>query len=182
MKRDVNGNTEWADTRNRDQKFIAIAIWICRDGWDGGDGSAKPHLRRLYEDRVAVEDRRVIEAISIVTRVGWMEEIAGEWTDLCTLCRLSPDESRDRARRLKNSPGFVAVGGRYFYVTPGRLKSPWKAFRSFIEPDPNNERFPHHLRVFFNRVAGVRTNPCVMPCPLLSAMGYLTSRTICRTS
>ncbi|MCI0540656.1 MAG: hypothetical protein L0Z50_36105, partial [Verrucomicrobiales bacterium] len=140
------------------QGFLRIAIWICRDGWDGGDSSAKPQLRRLYEDRVSAADRKVIEAISLVTRVGWMEEVAGEWADLCALCQLPADECRDRARALKDSPGFVAIGGRYFYVTPEAIAEVAleQAFRSLIEPDPKSflERLPVSLEeVFFNRVA-----------------------------
>jgi hypothetical protein len=139
--------------------FLRIAIDICKHGWTSGTSGAKVETGKYYRNRLSESDRKIVEALALVTRVGWMQDVAKEWTDLCTLCQLgAPDDARQRARALKEAPGFVGIGGRYFYVTPEAIAeiALEQAFGRWIEPDPKAffDRVPPSLEeAFLSRVA-----------------------------
>jgi hypothetical protein len=138
--------------------FLRIAIDICQRGWAAGMGSAKPKLADYYASRVDEADRPVLEALSLVTRVGWTGEVDQEWADLCALCGIPAEDGLDRARRLKEVPGFVGMGGRYLYVTPEAIAeiALEQAYRKWIEPCPSDffDRVPASIEeVFLSRIA-----------------------------
>src|SRR5262249_13727109 len=59
--------------------------------------------------------------VSLVSRVGFHGDVASQLADLCDACGApgaGAAQVAEIARRLKQSPGFIAVGERYLYVTP----------------------------------------------------------------
>lgn len=108
--------------------FIKIAADICQNDIPGGLVTAEEYY--LY--RIPDEDtRKVVEAISLVKKVGFTGDVAKEFDDLCELVGIQPQAAKRRAKDLKDSLGFVAIGGRYFYITPEAiarvaLQNAWK--------------------------------------------------------
>jgi len=103
--------------------FVRLAADLCRNDHvieETGDlGPALPAISRYLWRRIANEEERsALLAISLVTRVGCAGDVAAELAALATLVGLSRDRLLDSARRVKDSTGFVAEGGRYLYVTP----------------------------------------------------------------
>jgi hypothetical protein len=64
------------------------------------------------------EKLEVLQALSLVRRIGYREDVAGELDDLCHLVGRDRARTQQIAYQLKDLPGFVAQAGRYFYVTP----------------------------------------------------------------
>ena len=135
--------------------FVKIAADICQQDIPSGLMSAEQYYRVRIPD---VETRKVVEAISLVTKIGFSGEVSGEFDELCKLTGLSPEDAKRRAKQLKDLPGFVGIGGRYFYVTPEAiaqiaLQSAWV---HWIQDNPAKffERVPESLlQVFQARVA-----------------------------
>jgi len=93
------------------------------------------YLARLPGDR----ERRAVEAIALLQKVGFAEGVAGELEALCELTRQSPEEIREAAAALKDAPGFVVRTTRYLYITPeiiARIAFE-NAWRRWIEGDPD---------------------------------------------
>lgn len=135
--------------------FVRIAADICQNDLAGGLASTDQYYRiRIPDD----ESRKVVEAISLVKKVGFSGEVAKQFEDLCSLTGLNVEDAKNRAKKLKESPGFVAIGGRFFYVTPEAvaqvaLQDAWKRW---IEDDPPAffKRIPESLLdAFRTRVA-----------------------------
>lgn len=135
--------------------FVRIAADICQNDLAGGLASTDQYYRiRIPDD----EFRKVVEAISLVKKVGFSGEVSKQFEDLCSLTGLNLEDAKSRAKKLKESPGFVAIGGRFFYVTPEAvaqvaLQDAWKRW---IEDDPAAffKRIPESLLdAFRTRVA-----------------------------
>jgi hypothetical protein len=95
--------------------FIKIAADICQNNITGGLINAGEY----YHYRIPDQDtRKVVEAISLVKKVGFNGDSAKEFDELCELVGIPVDDAKRRAKDLKDSLGFVAIGGRYFYITP----------------------------------------------------------------
>jgi hypothetical protein len=104
------------------------------------------------------DDQRVIEAISLLTRVGYKDEVKHELTTLCKITGLDHNEFRQRASHLHQTTGFVGQAGRYYYVTPKIVAQAafCRAWRRWGVADP--ERFldeipPEIAKQFQDRVA-----------------------------
>ncbi len=104
--------------------FVRLAADLCDSDalLVGGESldQGLPSIQSYYSRRLPdPTDRDVLGAVSLVTRVGFREDVSEE---LVALCRAlgHPDHRvvLERASRLKDSPGFLAMGGRYLYVTP----------------------------------------------------------------
>ncbi|PYK96183.1 MAG: hypothetical protein DME19_20545 [Verrucomicrobia bacterium] len=115
--------------------FVKIAADICQSDLAGGLASTDQYYRIRIPDEAS---RRVVEAISLVKKVGFSGEVSKQFEDLCSLTGLDLEDAKNRAKKLKESPGFVAIGGRFFYVTPEAvaqvaLQDAWKRW---VEDDP----------------------------------------------
>jgi hypothetical protein len=124
--------------------FIKIAADICQNNITGGLINAGEY----YHYRIPDQDtRKVVEAISLVKKVGFNGDSAKEFDELCELVGIPVDDAKRRAKDLKDSLGFVAIGGRYFYITPEAIArvALQNAWNYWIKDNPSN---------FFKRIPG----------------------------
>ena len=117
--------------------FVRLAVDLCEHDHliplDGSIGvSLTEFFRRHYlAARLQEEELNAVLIVSLLTRVGFTGDVANQLEDLCTMC---PDAGLNAARviqiarKLKQSPGFIAIGERYLYVTPRLIAQ--AAFRS----------------------------------------------------
>ena len=115
--------------------------------------SVEPHLRDRFPLRSA--ERDVIEALALVTRLGFSRDVSGELEALCELVGLDSALFGETANRLHDVPGFVGRGGRYLYVTPEIIAQVAfeSAWRRWSEPDVRGflSRIPLALSQPFKR-------------------------------
>jgi len=102
--------------------FVRLAADLCRsDGLivtAGHVGPALGSIRDYLRARITDEELTVLQALSLVTKVGMKGDVASQLDDLCRLVNIEPRRCKDFANRLHDGPGFVARAGRFFYVTP----------------------------------------------------------------
>ena len=135
--------------------FVKIAADFCLYDIAGGFVPVTDYYHLRVRDEAS---RKVIEAISLVKKVGFSGDVSTQFKDLCALTRLDEEESKRRAKKLKDSPGFVAIGGRFFYVTPEAIAQVAleEAWRHWIKDNPGEffKRVPESLlEEFHDRVA-----------------------------
>ncbi len=128
--------------------FVRLAVDLCDNQHlippDGSiQGPLTEFFRRQYlAERLSGDDLTAVLIVSLVTRVGFASDVSEQLGHLCRVCRASAiDAGRivEIARRLKQSPGFIALGERFLYVTPRLIAQ--AAFRAawdrWVGPDPN---------------------------------------------
>lgn len=103
--------------------FVRLAADLCRHDAEivqqGDVSRVIPNIRQYLRLRLDDDDdRKALQAISLLHAVGFREDVAGELQALCRWLSLDKDDVLVRVTRLKDAPGFVAAGGRYLYVTP----------------------------------------------------------------
>ncbi|MCI0489513.1 MAG: hypothetical protein L0229_23230 [Blastocatellia bacterium] len=102
--------------------FVRLAADLCgQDGLIQSVGHVGPVLSSIQEYlrfRLQEERLSVLQALSLVTKVGMKGDVERELDDLCSLTDLDRRELKSIANGLHDGPGFVARGGRFFYVTP----------------------------------------------------------------
>jgi len=135
--------------------FVKLAADICQNDLAGGLASTDQYYRIRIPDEAS---RKVVEAISLVKKVGFSGEVSKQFEDLCSLTGLDVEDAKSRAKKLKESPGFIAIGGRFFYVTPEAVAQValHDAWRRWVEDNPAAffERIPESLLdAFRTRVA-----------------------------
>lgn len=115
--------------------FVKIAADICQLGLQKGLQSATDYYDLRVDD---VESQRVMEAISLVLKIGFCGEVSRQFDDLCSLTGLKPEVAKRCAKKLKESPGFVAIGGRFFYTTPEAIArvSLERAWKHLVADNP----------------------------------------------
>lgn len=102
--------------------FIGLAADMC--GFHpqiAAKGDLSPVMQTIedyYKLRLPEDQRRHIEAMALVTRVGFKQDFARELEALCAACGLESLDVKGTANKAHDSPGFVGVGGPYFYVRP----------------------------------------------------------------
>ncbi|HXA64421.1 MAG TPA: hypothetical protein VNV82_04670 [Bryobacteraceae bacterium] len=144
--------------------YIRLAADLCR--YDpqmseaDGFGPAIPTLQDYYHRRIPPNDQRIVEAIALVHRIGHSADAADQLDLLSSLTGIDPTGARETARRLKDTPGFVAVTPRYFYITPQIIAEIafQRAWRHWVLPNPTGflDRIPDRLRPSFElRVRGL---------------------------
>ncbi|MCI0460833.1 MAG: hypothetical protein L0Z62_28120 [Gemmataceae bacterium] len=104
------------------------------------------------------EKLEVLQALSLVRRVGYREDVVGELDDLCRLVGRDRARTQQIAYQLKDLPGFVAQAGRYFYVTPAIIAHAafQGAWQRWVASDPAAflQNIPARLfETFLERVA-----------------------------
>jgi hypothetical protein len=103
--------------------FIRLAADMCQHHAqivaEGHHRSIIESVRDYYHSRLNDEERQYIEAIALFDRVGFKDDKVEEFKKLCDLTAI-PDhaKARERILRLHEVPGFVAIAGRFLYVTP----------------------------------------------------------------
>ncbi len=141
----VPNEYRWSIARLTDG-FLRLGVDICKNFHlieaDGDVGN----LVRIIQDqylttRLNGEHRTAVELISLLARVGYRAGAEAELHSLCAIgptANLTPARVAEIANELKRSPGFIAVGARYLYVTPRVLAQ--AAFRAawdrWVAPDP----------------------------------------------
>jgi hypothetical protein len=144
--------------------YVRLAADLCRhDGEMHLAGSllpAIPTLQDYYRRRLAQDEQRVIEAISLVQRIGHSEDVAEQLDILGELAGVTPSFARETVARLKDAPGFIVVTPRYYYVTPQIIaeiafQRAWERLAS-QNPASFLDRIPEPLRGAFElRVRGL---------------------------
>ncbi len=144
--------------------YIRLAADLCKyDHEMYSAGSLGPGITRLeeyYRARLSEEDQQVVEAVSLLHRVGWKDDVAEQLECLAKLTEVDPNSVRKAARRLKDVPGFLASTPRYVYVTPQIIAEIafQRAWRRWAKPNRGNfvDRIAQPLRSSFElRVRGL---------------------------
>jgi hypothetical protein len=144
--------------------YIRLAADLCRrDGEMYLAGSllpAIPTLQDYYRRRLTQGDQMVVEAISLVQRVGHSEDVAVQLDLLSELTGVTPGLVRETVARLKDAPGFIVVTPRYYYVTPQIIAEIafQRAWERLASQNPAHflDRIPEPLRGSFGlRIRGL---------------------------
>ena len=119
-----------------------------------------PSIQDYYERRLPNQkDRDAMGVVALLARVGFREDVRAELAGLCeAVGDLDARGVLQRAERLKDSPGFLAMGGRYLYVTPKIVATIafQDAWERWLRHDLNGflERLPSDLiPAFQDRIA-----------------------------
>ncbi|PAW27862.1 hypothetical protein BKC07_16905 [Peribacillus simplex] len=70
---------------------------------EGHVGAGLPNIRDYYMSRLSLEERKVLEAISLFNKVGYKQDVKEEIQFLCNLLRLDQQVVLETARRLHGS-------------------------------------------------------------------------------
>ncbi len=141
--------------------FVRLAADLCeRDALITAAGHLGPVLDSVdqyLQRRLSDQQLTVVQALSLVTRVGYKHDVARELDDLCALTGLDRGTALSVADRLHDVPGFVARAGRYRYTTPEIVAQAAfeRAWRRWCEDDPDTflGKLPASLlEPFINRV------------------------------
>ncbi len=142
--------------------FVRLAADLCsRDLEIAAKSSFQPILpdiKAYLTIRLNDEERMIINAISLLSKVGFREDVKQELDALCLLLPIEKSKVLGVASRLKDAPGFISFAGRYLYITPEIIaKAAFEnAWRYWIEPDPSSflEKIPDQiLESFLQRVS-----------------------------
>jgi len=103
--------------------YIRLAAGLCEYDAEiqrkGHFGPALDVLQDYYRERLPEErQRKVVEAISLVQKVGFGEGVQEELDALCAFTSQGRQDVLEVVAALKDAPGFVAQTTRYLYVTP----------------------------------------------------------------
>jgi hypothetical protein len=134
--------------------FVRLAIQLCHDHplierhglMAGATYRLQEYLQLVIGSDAARQD--VVDALSLVRRVGYRDEVAAELDALCDLLGLDRGRIQKTAFGLKDVPGFVAQAGRYLYLTPAIIATTafQTAWQRWVAPDPAG---------FFRRIPAV---------------------------
>lgn len=144
--------------------YIRLAADLCRHDSEmhlvGSLLPAIPTLQDYYRRRLNQDEQRVVEAISVVQRIGHSDDVATQLDVLAELTGVTPGVVRETVARLKDAPGFVVVTPRYYYVTPQIIaeiafQRAWERLAS-QNPASFLDRIPEQLRGSFEmRIRGL---------------------------
>ena len=123
--------------------YIRLAAGLCEYDAEiqskGHFGPALDVLQDYYRERLPEErQRKAVEAISLVQKVGFGEGVQEELDALCAFTSQSRHDVLEIVAALKDAPGFVAQTARYLYVTPeiiARIAFA-RAWKRWLQIDP----------------------------------------------
>jgi hypothetical protein len=102
--------------------FIRFAAEMCRmDGRIaavGHLGPAKQTVEDIVRARLSPSELDAVCLISLVSKVGYRDEVKAELEKLCEIVGLNFHTVVSAAVSIKDSPGFIVQAGRYLYVSP----------------------------------------------------------------
>ena len=141
--------------------FVRFAADLCHnDSMIASAGSVDPALiviKDYLRARFSPDELKVIEALSLITKVGYKGDVSQELLELCETVNQEPQHFREIADRLHDGPGFVAKAGRYLYITPEiiaqvGLDLGWNTWvkddpQDFLKKLPKNLLEPFYMRV-----------------------------------
>lgn len=147
--------------------YVRLAADLCRhDGLIARSGNVEPvlpHIRDYLRMRLTDRELEVLQALSLVTKVGVKDDVVYQLNDLSNLVGISPQELKQVAKKLHDGPGFVSIAGRFFYVTPEIVAQvgfdlAWKQWAE--DPQEFLQRIPQSLLEYFlKRVARSASDP-----------------------
>ncbi len=126
--------------------FIRLAVDLCQHDHlvpiSGRLDGVFGHFEDSYlVSRLEKDELATVQVISLLPRVGFRDDTANELKELCAHPAINLDSRKvvEIATQLKQSPGFIAFGGRFLYVTPTLISQ--VAFQSawgkWVSPDPS---------------------------------------------
>jgi hypothetical protein len=136
------------------QGFVRLAGDMCENHANIAEaGHAGPILDRVrdyFERRIPREsDRAAVEALALLPKVGYTEDVSEQLNLLCKAVNLSPQSILEVAKSLHDKPGFVAKTTRFLYVTPQIIAQVAfsAAWRRWVQDDPRGffKRLPEAL-------------------------------------
>jgi len=113
--------------------FVKIAVTLAAELAKSGGPRSIPELARTREVEYVLRqmlpddaDRRAMQAVALLRRVGWEGEVDAEGKAVSAFLGLDWHDTRFRVMRVEQELGLVARQGRYLYVTP-HLLAVWLA-------------------------------------------------------
>jgi hypothetical protein len=134
--------------------FVRLAVILARsDPRIGQQGTVAPAIGDIFQYLQLClpneNQRKTVEALSLLTKVGYRDEVKGELDDLAALVGETRQALEDPISALKDVPGFVVAAGRYYYVSPEIIaRAAWEAAWKRWAKDRENsflERIPDSL-------------------------------------
>lgn len=125
--------------------YLRLAADLCQhDSEIAQNGQVEPALddiRNHLHRHLTEEDQLALEALSMVSKVGFKDDVAGQLGLLGGMVGIDRETLFGLAVKLRNGPGYVARLGRFYAVTPEIIAnvSFENSWRRWAEPDP--ERF-----------------------------------------
>jgi hypothetical protein len=125
--------------------FVRLAVDMCQHDLyvpaDGTVGSLFGFFHDTYlQRRLEAPELDAVRLVSLLPRIGYRDEVADELAVLCghPMIGQRPSDVVQIAHRLRQSPGFIAFGGRYLYVTPQLIAQVafQSAWERWVAPDP----------------------------------------------
>lgn len=102
--------------------FIKLAADMCNfDPQIAAVGSVGPvmaNINEYYRNRLTPDQREAVEAVALLKRVGHKDEAGAQLDALCSLTGLRRGSIERDLGSVKDVPGFVERGARYYRVTP----------------------------------------------------------------
>lgn len=124
--------------------FVRLAADMCQHDSmivsAGNVGPISQNVRDYVVNRLPNgDDLRTLEALALLDKVGFKEDVEEELGLLCAISGLTVTAVKETARKLHDAPGFVQQAGRYFSVTPEIVAQAAfeGAWRRWGETDPN---------------------------------------------
>jgi hypothetical protein len=107
---------------NLSKGFVRLAADMCKyDHLIALESNLHPiieNVRQYYSRRLKEDEQITIEALSILIKVGFKDNVNNELKQLCSYLNLDENKTKEQVLRLKEHTGFINIGGRYFYITP----------------------------------------------------------------
>jgi len=142
--------------------FIRLAADMCKfDPKIKAAGSISPVIASIHEYyrlRLKDEQRIALEAIALLRRVGHKGDASGELDELCKMLGLSRSDVEQQLASIKDAPGFIERGAKYYRVTPEIIaivafENAWQRLAAGRE-DQFLEKLPKELQeAFLERVS-----------------------------
>lgn len=144
--------------------YVRLAADLCRSDTQmtlvGGLGPVLSSVDDYYRKRIGDDAQKVVEAIALVQRIGYSDDVEEQLLRLAELTGIDAKDAIETAHRLKDAPGFIAITGRYLYVTPQIIaevafRRAWKRW-ALLQPSKFLNRIPELLLPAFQlRVRGL---------------------------
>lgn len=141
--------------------FPRFAADLCRNDKavapHGHLGPAAGSVGEYLEGRLSQEEWRALNALALVTKLGFAGDVRDELSALCATLGLDRNEVESQLLQIRRGPGFVVRAGRYLYVSPeiiavAAFHSAW-GWWGKDDPEAFLQRFPQPLLSSFqNRV------------------------------
>jgi hypothetical protein len=143
--------------------FVQLAADLCRNDAmlmaTREFGSVFGSMADYFHNRLDKVEQglEVVLALSLFTKVGYIEEVSEEFDALCSLVQLEKVSAKATAHKLHDNPGFIGRSGRFFNVVPKIIAQVAfrEAWQTWIANDPSSfmKAIPGSLiQQFINRV------------------------------